>query len=59
MCCSQIVEQHSGRKPDVRLEMVADYGVKKAPVLIYDEADKERIKADVVRRIEEALAGVR
>lgn len=30
MCCSRIVEQHSGRKPDVRVEMVEDYGAKKA-----------------------------
>lgn len=58
MCCSQIVEQHSGRKPDIRVEMVADYGVKKAPILTYDEEDKERIKRDVVRRIEEASAVV-
>jgi uncharacterized metal-binding protein len=57
MCCSKIVEEHSGRKPDIRVEMVEDYGVKKAPVLDYDEAEKERIKADVKRRIEEALAG--
>jgi uncharacterized metal-binding protein len=53
MCCSQIVEQHSGRKPDVRVEMVADYGVMKAPVLTYDESEKERIKRDVERRIAE------
>ena len=59
MCCTQIVEQHGGRKADVRVEMVADYGMKKRSVLVYDEADKERIKADVVRRIEVALAGVR
>lgn len=57
MCCSQIVEQHSGRRADVRVEMVADCGVKKAPVLTYDEGDKERITADVVRRIVEAQAG--
>lgn len=56
MCCSKIVEQHSGRKPDIRVEMVQDYGVKKAPTLTYDEADKERIKQDVKRRIEAKLA---
>ena len=56
MCCSKIVEAHAGRKPDIRVEMVEDYGVKKAPVLDYDEAEKERIKADIKRRIEEALA---
>jgi uncharacterized metal-binding protein len=55
MCCSKIVEQHSGRKPDIRVEMVQDYGVKKAPTLTYDEADKERIKQDVKRRIEAKL----
>jgi uncharacterized metal-binding protein len=52
MCCSKIAEQHGGRKPDIRVEMVQDYGVKKAPTLVYEEADKERIKQDVKRRIE-------
>lgn len=52
MYCSKIVEQHSGRKPDIRVEMVQDYGVKKVPTLTYGEADKERIKQDVKRRIE-------
>lgn len=56
MCCSKIVEQHSGRKPDIRVEMVQDYGVKKAPTLTYDESDKERIKQDVKRRIEVKIA---
>jgi len=56
MCCSKIIEQHTGRKADIRIEMVQDYGVKKAPVLIYDEADKERMKQDVKRRIEQWLA---
>lgn len=57
MCCSKIVEEHSGRKPDIRVEMAEDCGVKKAPVLTYGEAEKDRIKADDKRRIEEALAG--
>ena len=56
MCCSKIVEQHAGRKPDIRVEMVEDYGIKKASVLDVDPAEKERIKADVKRRIEEILA---
>jgi len=56
MCCSKIVEQHAGRKPDIRVEMVEDYGIKKASVLEVDPEEKERIKADVKRRIEEILA---
>jgi len=58
MCCSKIVEQHAGRKPDIRVEMVEDYGIKKASVLEVDPEEKERIKADVKRRIEERLAGL-
>lgn len=58
MCCSKIVEEHSGRKPDIRVEMVVDYAVKKAPILAYDEGDKERIKQDVKARIEAALANL-
>ena len=56
MCCSKIVEEHSGRKADLRVEMVEDYGVKKASVLEYDQAEKERIKADVKKRIDKILA---
>ncbi len=56
MCCSKIVEEHSGRKPDMRVEMVEDYEVKKAPVLEYNEDEKERIKADIKRRIDEILS---
>ena len=56
MCCSKIVEEHSGRKPDIRVEMVQDYAVKKASVLTFDEGDKERIKQDVKARIDAALA---
>ncbi len=54
MCCTRILETHSGRQPDTRVEMVQDYGVKKAPVLSYDAADKDRIKQDIERRIQEA-----
>lgn len=51
MCCSKIIEDHSGRKADIRVEMVADYAVSKAPVLHYDGATKEKIKQDVKNRI--------
>jgi uncharacterized metal-binding protein len=53
MCCTKILETHSGRQPDTRVEMVQDYGVRKAPVLSYDPADKDRIKQDIERRIKE------
>ena len=55
MCCSKIVEEHSGREPDIRVEMVRDYGVEKVSTLGCDEADKERIKQDVKRRTEARL----
>jgi uncharacterized metal-binding protein len=55
MCCTQIVEDRGGRQSDVRVEMVQDYGVKKAPVLSYDQEDKERIKRDIVQRVEDKL----
>ncbi len=55
MCCTQIVEDHGGRQSDVRVEMVQDYGVKKAPVLSYDQEDKGRIKRDIVQRVEDKL----
>ena len=47
MCCSKIVEGHSGREPDIRVEKVSTLGC--------DEADKERIKQDVKRRTEARL----
>lgn len=50
MCCTKIVDQHSGRQPDIRVEMVQDYAVKKASSLVYDQSDKDRTKADVLRR---------
>ena len=56
MCCSKIAEQHAGRKADIRVEMVQDYGVKKNPTLFYDEADKDKIKQDIKRRITAKLA---
>ena len=52
MCCAKILEAHTNRQPDIRVEMVQDYGVKKAPVLAYDEGDKDRIKRDIEQRIE-------
>jgi uncharacterized metal-binding protein len=55
MCCTKIVEEHTGRAPDIRVEMVQDYGVKKAPILEYDDTDKERIKQDIKRRVDEKL----
>jgi uncharacterized metal-binding protein len=54
MCCTKILEAHTGRQPDIRVEMVQDYGVKKAPVLAYDEGDKDRIKQNIEQRIKEA-----
>lgn len=54
MCCTKILEEHTGRQPDIRVEMVQDYGVKKAPVLAYDAGDKVRIQQDIKQRIEEA-----
>ena len=59
MCCSTIVEAHAGRKPDIRVEMVEDYGVKKVPQPVFDDAEKERIKQDVRRRIESVKAAQR
>jgi uncharacterized metal-binding protein len=56
MCCTKIIEEHSGRKADVRVEMVADCGVKKQPTPAYDEADKARIKAEVRQRVQEAMS---
>ena len=56
MCCSKIVEEHTGRKPDIRVEMVEDYGVEKSPELNYEDEEKVRIKKDITRRIEEKSA---
>lgn len=36
--------------------MVQDYGVKRASAPAYDEGEKERIKVDVKKRIEEQRA---
>jgi len=52
MCCSKIVEQHTGRKPDIRVEMVEDYGVRKSAGTSFYEAEKDSVKQDVKRRIE-------
>jgi uncharacterized metal-binding protein len=57
MCCTKILEAHTGSQPDIRVEMVQDYGVKKAPVLSYDELEKERIKKDIKRRIVQEQTG--
>ncbi|HBH86603.1 MAG TPA: hypothetical protein DDY17_03230 [Syntrophaceae bacterium] len=57
MCCTKIVEEHTGRKPDIRVEMAEDYGVKKSSELTYEEAEKVRIKQDIKRRIEDKSAG--
>lgn len=56
MCCTKIVEEHAGRKPDIRLEMVEDFGIKKSPNLTYDETDKARIKKDIKQRIDNESA---
>jgi uncharacterized metal-binding protein len=55
MCCSKIVEEHAGREPDLRVEMVRDYGVKKVGALEYEQSDKERIKVDIKQRIDALL----
>jgi uncharacterized metal-binding protein len=57
MCCSKIVGQHTGRGTDIRMEMVQDYGVKKSPVLSFDQDEKERIKQDVKAHIEAKPVG--
>lgn len=56
MCCTKIIEEHTGRKPDISIEMVEDYKAQKSPSLTYNEADKVRIKKDVKQRIEEHSA---
>ena len=53
MCCTKIIEDHAGRQPDIRVEMVQDYGVKKSSALSYDEQDKEQIKRDIVKRVKQ------
>jgi uncharacterized metal-binding protein len=58
MCCTKIVQAHGGRQADIRVEMVQDYGVNKVPVPAFDESEKERIKQDVKRRIEEIRAQI-
>jgi len=54
MCCTKILESHTGRQLDIQVEMVQGYGVKKASVLAHSEGDKDRIKQDIGQRIEEA-----
>lgn len=55
-CGTKIIEEHAKRKPDIEVDVVRDYGVKKAPTPVFDEAEKERIKRDVARLIREKLA---
>ncbi|MGQ9676478.1 MAG: putative zinc-binding protein [Chloroflexota bacterium] len=55
-CGREIIEEHADRKPDIEVDVVRDYGVKKAPTPVFDEAEKERIKRDVSRRIKEKLS---
>jgi uncharacterized metal-binding protein len=57
MCCSKIMEDRSGIKPNMLVILEEDYGVEKASLLVYDAEKKERIKTDIRKRIEEALAG--
>jgi len=52
MCCTEIVKQHTGRKADIRVEMVEDYAVKKSSSPIFEEIQKDGIKRDVLKRIE-------
>ncbi len=53
MCCTKIVQDHAGRQPNIRVEMVQDYGVKKSSALSYGEQEKEQIKRDIVQRVEQ------
>ena len=55
-CGTKIIEEHAKRKPDIEVDVVRDYGVKKAPTPAFAEAEKERIKRDVARLIREKLA---
>lgn len=51
MCCTEIVKQHTGRTPDIRIEMVEDYAVIKSSHPAFDEVQKDGIKRDVMKRI--------
>jgi uncharacterized metal-binding protein len=51
MCCTEIVDRHTGRKPDIRVEMVEDYDIKKSPSPTFDVGQKDNIKQDVLDRV--------
>ncbi len=51
---TQIVEEHGERHPDVRVEMVQNYGVEKTAALSCDQ-EKKRIKRDMVQPVEKKL----
>src|SRR4030066_1593539 len=50
-CASEIVKKYSDKKPDLEIQIMEDYGIKKIPQPIFNEDDVKRIALDIDRKI--------
>ena len=50
-CASQIVEKFTGRKPDLDIQIMEEYGIKKVPKPTFEKKDILRISKDIEDKV--------
>ncbi len=50
-CASQIVTKYTGKKPDLDIQIMEEYGIKKVPNPVFDKKDVDKISKDIQNKI--------
>ena len=50
-CASQIVAKYTDKKPDLDIQIMEEYGIKKVPKPIFDKKDVAKISKDIEEKL--------
>lgn len=50
-CASQIVAKYTDKKPDLDIQIMEEYGIKKIPKPIFDKKDVAKISKDIEEKV--------
>ena len=50
-CASQIVAKYTDKKPDLDIQIMEEYGIKKVPKPIFEKKDVNRIAEDIDNKV--------
>ena len=50
-CASQIIAKYTDKKPDLDIQIMEEYGIKKIPKPVFEKRDVQRISKDIENKV--------